>query len=155
MLSDTRTGQQPVSQAQKTPADAKTSAAEPTLLYRKPRTNPSPPDASQLPSGGTPRPRSLERCKPVSSQQAPERGVSGVWRPVINQPRPTADVMQGGGLRTPKGQWRPGSPHAGAPSLSLGELDPEIQERLAAEMIKRRPNLGAHLYGDVARNSTA
>jgi hypothetical protein len=26
-------------------------------------------------------------------------------------------------------------------------LDPEVLERLAAEMIKRRPNRGAHFYG--------
>jgi hypothetical protein len=38
-------------------------------------------------------------------------------------------------------------PRTGAPNLPLGELDPEVLERLAAEMIKRRPNLGAHFYG--------
>lgn len=38
-------------------------------------------------------------------------------------------------------------PRAGAPTLPLGELDPEALERLAAEMIKRQPNLGAHFYG--------
>jgi hypothetical protein len=38
-------------------------------------------------------------------------------------------------------------PRAGVSSLPLGELDPEVLERLAAEMIKRRPNLGAHFYG--------
>lgn len=36
---------------------------------------------------------------------------------------------------------------AGAPNLPLGELDPEVLERLAAEMIKRQQNLGAHFYG--------
>jgi hypothetical protein len=39
------------------------------------------------------------------------------------------------------------TPRAGAPTLPLNELDPEVLERLAAEMIKRRPNLGAHFYG--------
>lgn len=38
-------------------------------------------------------------------------------------------------------------PVAGGHTLPLGELDPEVLERLAAEMIKRRPNLGAHFYG--------
>ncbi len=38
-------------------------------------------------------------------------------------------------------------PLAGAFNLPLGELDPEVLERLAAELIKRRPNLGAHFYG--------
>ena len=38
-------------------------------------------------------------------------------------------------------------PLAGGHTLPLGELDPEVLERLAAEMIKRRPNLGAHFYG--------
>jgi hypothetical protein len=36
---------------------------------------------------------------------------------------------------------------SGAANLPLGELDPEVLERLAAEMIKRRQNLGAHFYG--------
>lgn len=36
---------------------------------------------------------------------------------------------------------------AGAANLPLGELDPEVLERLAAEMIKRQQNLGAHFYG--------
>jgi hypothetical protein len=34
-----------------------------------------------------------------------------------------------------------------APTLPLGDLDPEVLERLGAEMTKRRPNLGAHFYG--------
>ena len=38
-------------------------------------------------------------------------------------------------------------PVVGGHTLPLGELDPEVLERLAAEMIKRRPNLGAHFYG--------
>jgi hypothetical protein len=38
-------------------------------------------------------------------------------------------------------------PRAGVSNLPLGDLDPEVLERLAAEMIKRRPNLGAHFYG--------
>ena len=29
----------------------------------------------------------------------------------------------------------------------LGDVDPEVLERLAAELIKRRPNRGAHFYG--------
>ena len=36
---------------------------------------------------------------------------------------------------------------SGAANLPLGELDPEVLERLAAEMIKRQQNLGAHFYG--------
>ncbi len=32
-------------------------------------------------------------------------------------------------------------------SLPLGDLDPEVLERVAAELIKRRPNRGAHFYG--------
>jgi hypothetical protein len=39
------------------------------------------------------------------------------------------------------------TPRAGVPNLPLGELDPEVLERLAAEMIKLRPNQGAHFYG--------
>jgi len=39
------------------------------------------------------------------------------------------------------------TPRTGAPTLPLGDLDPEVLERLGAEMIKRRPNLGAHFYG--------
>jgi hypothetical protein len=39
------------------------------------------------------------------------------------------------------------TPVAGAATLPLGELDPEVLERLAAEMIKRRLNDGAHFYG--------
>jgi len=39
------------------------------------------------------------------------------------------------------------TPRAGESNLPLGELDPEVLERLAAEMIKRRPNRGAHFYG--------
>lgn len=38
-------------------------------------------------------------------------------------------------------------PRVGVPMLPLGELDPEVLERLAAEMIKRRPNFSAHFYG--------
>ena len=38
-------------------------------------------------------------------------------------------------------------PLAGASSLPLGALDPEVLERLAAELIRRRPNQGAHFYG--------
>jgi len=38
-------------------------------------------------------------------------------------------------------------PRNGGANLPLGELDPEVLERLAAEMIKRRPNRGAHFYG--------
>lgn len=38
-------------------------------------------------------------------------------------------------------------PLAGASNLPLGDLDPEVFERLAAEMVKRRPNHGAHFYG--------
>jgi hypothetical protein len=38
-------------------------------------------------------------------------------------------------------------PRAGASNLPLGDLDPEVLERLLAEMIKRRPNRGAHFYG--------
>lgn len=36
---------------------------------------------------------------------------------------------------------------SGAANLPLGDLDPEVLERLAAEMIKRQQNLGAHFYG--------
>ena len=39
------------------------------------------------------------------------------------------------------------TPRAAEPNLPLGDLDPEVLERLAAEMVKRRPNLGAHFYG--------
>src|ERR1700690_74983 len=39
------------------------------------------------------------------------------------------------------------TPTAGASNLPLGDLDPEMLERFAAEMIKRRPNRGAHFYG--------
>lgn len=39
------------------------------------------------------------------------------------------------------------TPITGATSLPLGELDPEVLERLAAEMTKRRQNAGAHFYG--------
>ena len=39
------------------------------------------------------------------------------------------------------------APRAGESNLPLGELDPEVLERLAAEMIKRRPNRAAHFYG--------
>jgi hypothetical protein len=38
-------------------------------------------------------------------------------------------------------------PLVGASSLPLGALDPEVLERLAAELIRRRPNQGAHFYG--------
>ena len=38
-------------------------------------------------------------------------------------------------------------PLAGTANLPLGDLDPEVFERLAAEMIKRRANYGAHFYG--------
>jgi hypothetical protein len=38
-------------------------------------------------------------------------------------------------------------PRTGETNLPLGDLDPEALERLAAEMIKRRPNHGAHFYG--------
>ena len=38
-------------------------------------------------------------------------------------------------------------PRTGVPNLPLSELDPEVLERLAAEMIKRRPNHGTHFYG--------
>lgn len=38
-------------------------------------------------------------------------------------------------------------PHTGVPNLPLSELDPEVLERLGAEMIKRRPNHGTHFYG--------
>jgi hypothetical protein len=39
------------------------------------------------------------------------------------------------------------TPRTGSPNLPLGELDSEVLERLAVEMIKRRPNLRAHFYG--------
>jgi hypothetical protein len=39
------------------------------------------------------------------------------------------------------------APRSGAMNLPLGDLDPEVLERLAAEMIKRQPNMGAHFYG--------
>jgi len=38
-------------------------------------------------------------------------------------------------------------PRAGASNLPLGDLDPEVLERLLAEMIRRRSNRGAHFYG--------
>jgi hypothetical protein len=38
-------------------------------------------------------------------------------------------------------------PVVGTANLPLGELDPEVLERLAAEMIKRQQNAGAHFYG--------
>ena len=38
-------------------------------------------------------------------------------------------------------------PLAGVSGLPLGDLDPEVLERLAAELIRRRPNKGAHFYG--------
>jgi hypothetical protein len=38
-------------------------------------------------------------------------------------------------------------PRSGESNLPLGDLDPEVLERLAAEMIKRQPNIGAHFYG--------
>src|SRR6266699_3726188 len=38
-------------------------------------------------------------------------------------------------------------PLVGASSLPLDALDPEVLERLAAELIRRRPNQGAHFYG--------
>jgi hypothetical protein len=38
-------------------------------------------------------------------------------------------------------------PLAGVSCLPLGDLDPEVLERLAAELIRRRPNRGAHFYG--------
>jgi hypothetical protein len=38
-------------------------------------------------------------------------------------------------------------PLAGASILPLGELDPEVLERLGAEMIKRRLNEGSCFYG--------
>ena len=43
------------------------------------------------------------------------------------------------------------TPRTGVPDLPLGELDPGVFERLAAEMIKRRPNHGAHFYGRVGQ----
>ena len=39
------------------------------------------------------------------------------------------------------------TPYAAAANLPIDKLDPEVLERLAAEMIKRRPNRGAHFYG--------
>lgn len=39
------------------------------------------------------------------------------------------------------------TPITGGTNLPLGELDPEVLERLAAEMIKRQQNAGAHFYG--------
>jgi hypothetical protein len=39
------------------------------------------------------------------------------------------------------------TPRAGDHNLPLGELDPEVLERLAAQMIKLRANRGAHFYG--------
>jgi hypothetical protein len=39
------------------------------------------------------------------------------------------------------------TPRAGDHNLPLGELEPEVLERLAAQMIKLRPNRGAHFYG--------
>jgi hypothetical protein len=38
-------------------------------------------------------------------------------------------------------------PLAGGATLPLGDLDPEVLERLAAEMIKRRLNDGSQFYG--------
>jgi hypothetical protein len=38
-------------------------------------------------------------------------------------------------------------PRSGVSNLPLDALDPEVLERLAAEMIRRRPNRGAHFYG--------
>ena len=38
------------------------------------------------------------------------------------------------------------TPLAGGQTLPLEKVDPEVLERLAAKMIKRRPNLGAHFY---------
>ncbi len=38
-------------------------------------------------------------------------------------------------------------PLVGASCLPLGDVDPEVLERLAAELIRRRPNRGAHFYG--------
>jgi hypothetical protein len=43
---------------------------------------------------------------------------------------------------------------SGAANLPLGELDPEVLERLAAEMIKRQQNLGRISTDGVARSST-
>src|SRR5689334_4398870 len=39
------------------------------------------------------------------------------------------------------------TPRSGVQNLPLGELDPEVLERLAAEMIKRQQNAGAYFYG--------
>lgn len=39
------------------------------------------------------------------------------------------------------------TPRTGVTNLPLGDLDPEVLERLAAEMIKRQQNAGAHFYG--------
>ena len=39
------------------------------------------------------------------------------------------------------------TPVVGTPMLPLSDLDPEVLERLAAEMVKRRLNDGAHFYG--------
>jgi hypothetical protein len=82
---------------------------------------------------------------PVASETAAEAG-AGLPPEGEQVPRDPAEVTYAAVVQVRQASPLP-PPRVGTSNLPLGDLDPEVLERLLAEMIKRRLNRGAHFYG--------